>query len=72
MKVLVFRESRGGEVHRDAFTRQYDAAALGEDSRLDRNIDGITGATMSVNAVNLQVRLALLLDRMVQEKKRDG
>lgn len=72
VRVLVFRESRGGEVHRDAFTRQYDAAALGEDSRLDRNIDGITGATMSVDAVNLQVRLALLLDRMVQEKKRDG
>ena len=63
LRVLVFRESRGGEVHREAFTRQYDKAALEDNYRLDRHIDSITGATMSVNAVNRQARLALLLDR---------
>ena len=72
VKVLVFRESRGGEVHREAFTSQYRDSSLREGSDLDRNIDGITGATMSVDAVNLQVRLALLLDGMVREKNRDG
>lgn len=66
LRVLVFRESRGGEVHREAFTRQYDQAALDNNYRLDRNIDGITGATMSVNAVNRQARLALLLDRLTR------
>lgn len=66
LRVLVFRESRGGEVHREAFTRQYDQAALADNYRLDRNIDGITGATMSVNAVNRQARLALLLDRLTR------
>lgn len=72
VSVLVFRESRGGEVHREAFVRQYREAALDADNRLDRHIDGITGATMSVSAVNRQVSLALLLDRMVRERDRDG
>lgn len=71
LRVLVFRESRGGEVHREAFVRQYEQAVLDSKSRLDRNIDGITGATMSVNAVNQQARLALLLDRLAGEKSND-
>ena len=70
--VLVFRESRGAEVHRGAFTRQYANAALESDNSLDRYIDGITGATMSVSAVNRQVKLALLLDQVVREKSDDN
>lgn len=62
VRVLVFRESRGGEVHRQAFTRQFDAAVLQSDGSLDRPIDGITGATLSVQALNRQVKLALYLD----------
>jgi hypothetical protein len=71
VRVLVFRESRGSEVHRDAFTRQYVNAELEDDQSLDRYIDGITGATMSVSAVNRQVKLALLLDEVVREKADD-
>jgi hypothetical protein len=68
VRVLVFRESRGSEVHRNAFTRQYDSAALKENNKLDRHIDGITGATLSVYALNRQVKLALLLDSMATGK----
>jgi len=64
VRVLVFRESRGGEVHREAFVRQYDAARLTADDTLDRSIDGITGATLSVYALNRQVKLALYLDEV--------
>lgn len=71
VRVLVFRESRGGEVHREVFTRQYQHASLDEKGRLDQGVDGITGATMSVNAVNRQVRLALLLDQLVEESNSD-
>ncbi|MEE4217614.1 MAG: FMN-binding protein [Xanthomonadales bacterium] len=71
LRVLVFRESRGGEVHREAFVRQYQQAALDGKFRLDRDVDGITGATMSVNAVNRQARLALLLDRLARETSSD-
>jgi hypothetical protein len=72
VRVLVFRESRGGEVHRSAFTRQYEQATLQGDDGLDRRIDGITGATLSVWAVNRQVKLALLLDRIAGEGADDG
>lgn len=72
VRVLIFRESRGGEVHREAFTSQYQQAGLDDKGRLDQGIDGITGATMSVSAVNSQVRLALMLDRVVREKNGDA
>lgn len=71
VRVLVFRESRGSEVHRRAFVRQYDNATLDQDKALDRPIDGITGATLSVWAVSRQVKLALLLDRAARENSRD-
>ena len=58
-------------MHREAFVLQYDKAALDGSARLDRKIDGITGATLSVHALNRQVKLALLLDRMVREKAGD-
>jgi hypothetical protein len=71
VRVLIFRESRGAEVNRSAFTSQYESASLGEDHSLDRNIDGITGATLSVWALNRQVKLALLLDRFAKRETDD-
>jgi hypothetical protein len=71
VRVLIFRESRGSEVHRPAFTLQYQDAVLDNDNSLDRYIDGITGATMSVGALNRQVKLALLLDKVTREKADD-
>lgn len=58
LKILEFRESRGWEVRYPFFTEQFDAVGLGADQRLNRPIDGISGATLSVGAVQ---RLALYL-----------
>ncbi|MGV6859580.1 MAG: FMN-binding protein [bacterium] len=63
--VLAFRESRGWEVQQPFFTRQFQQAALNEKRQLDRSIDGITGATLSVRALRKQARLALFLDQKV-------
>lgn len=60
VKVLAFRESRGGEVRYPFFTKQFVAAGLKDGDRLDRSIDGITGATLSVWAVTKVSRLALI------------
>lgn len=60
VQVLAFRESRGGEVRFPFFTGQFANSSLKEGDRLDRNIDGITGATLSVWAVTRATRLALL------------
>lgn len=65
VRVLIFRESRGFEVRYPAFTRQFEGAHLATDSKLDRHIDGISGATLSVAALTKLARLALLLHQHV-------
>lgn len=62
MRVLIFRESRGDEVRYPFFTRQFEGAELKPDMRLDRHIDAISGATLSVRALERLARLALYLD----------
>jgi hypothetical protein len=62
MRVLIFRESRGDEVRYPFFTRQFEGAELKSDMRLDRHIDAISGATLSVRALERLARLALYLD----------
>ena len=61
VKVLVYRESRGWEVKSPAFTAQFFGAKLDSGKKLDREIDGISGATLSVRALQKLTRLALLL-----------
>ena len=54
--VLVYRESRGGEVRRSRFLRQYQGKSTGDPIRINRDIINITGATLSVRALNFGVR----------------
>jgi len=62
IRVLAFRESRGWEVRYPFFTDQFHDALLTPERKLDRRIDGITGATLSVRAMTNMARVALLLD----------
>tara|TARA_R110002167_G_scaffold187612_5_gene388910 strand:- start:2194 stop:2700 length:507 start_codon:yes stop_codon:yes gene_type:complete len=66
VKVLAYRESRGGEIQQRAFTRQYADAELNE-QKLDRHIDGISGATLSVRAMTSVVTLALYLTQFINQ-----
>ena len=68
VRVLVFRESRGWEVRHAFFTDQFNQAGLKTDMELDRTIDNISGATLSVRAVSKLARVALLLDQEVNAK----
>lgn len=65
IKVLIFRESRGWEVRYDSFADQFSGAKLTETLELDRSINNISGATLSVRAVTKLARLALLLHNSV-------
>jgi hypothetical protein len=69
VKILVFRESRGWEVRHDFFTDQFKQATLKENHQLDRSIDNISGATLSVRAVRKQAQIALLLDQHINTEK---
>jgi len=63
VRVLVYRESRGMEVRYPAFVEQFKGAILIPGNRLDRSIDGISGATLSVGAMERMARLALYFDQ---------
>lgn len=62
-QVLIYRESRGEEIHLPAFLRQFTGAHL-DGEHLSNKIDGITGATMSVDAMQRMARAALVLDQL--------
>lgn len=62
-RVLIYRETRGWEVRLPAFLRQFSGATLTPALELDRSIDNISGATLSVNALRRLARLALYYHR---------
>ena len=62
IQVLAFRESRGWEIRYPFFTDQFSGVTLTEEHKLDRIIDGISGATLSVTAMKELARLALYFD----------
>ena len=63
IRVLAFRESRGWEIKHEFFTRQFQGVGLDKSLRLNSVIDGISGATLSVRAMNNVSRLVLYLSR---------
>lgn len=71
VKVLIFRESRGWEVRHNFFSNQFKQAALTEGHQLTINIDNISGATLSVRAIEKLSRIALLLDSTIHKKIKD-
>lgn len=61
LRVMAYRENRGGEVVAASFTDQFNGAALATDHSLDTEIDGISGATLSVRALTRLANIALFL-----------
>lgn len=66
--ILAYRESRGGEVRHANFLKQYQGASLQQDAQLNKTIDGISGATLSVRAVGRMARLALYFDQISRQQ----
>ena len=67
-KVLIYREGRGMEVRYPAFLNQFKGAKLGDKNHLDQKIDSISGATLSVYAMQRMARAALYFDRLSRTK----
>jgi len=59
--VMVYRESRGGDVRRKRFLSQYRGKRLTDPIRINKDIINVTGATLSVRSMNAQVRKALAI-----------
>lgn len=57
--ILVYREPYGGEVAYESWRRQFRGKSASDTLEVGRQIRGISGATISVNAVTAGVRRAL-------------
>lgn len=57
--VMVYRESRGGEVERKRFLHQYLGKKEADPLRINYDIINVTGATMSVRAMSRGVKKVL-------------
>ena len=66
LKVLIYRESHGWEVKHSFFTDRFRGAASEPDGGLDRSVDHIAGATLSVDALKRVAELALYLHAQVR------
>ena len=68
--VLVFRESRGSEIHNESYTKQFIDCQLTERNKLSKEVDGITGATLSANAMKKTATLALYLNKIANSNSK--
>ena len=68
VRVLIYRESHGWEVRHEFFVDQFKGLKLDRENELSQPIDGISGATLSVNALRNLARLALFLDGKIQRE----
>jgi hypothetical protein len=71
LKVLTYRESHGWEVKHNFFTDQFKNAKLSPKHKLDKRIDNISGATMSVDAIHNVSKLALFLHSQVIDNEKE-
>jgi len=65
--VMVYRETRGGEITQKRFLAQYQGKRSSDVLLLNRDIVGITGATLSVNGANRAVHKALSVLELVYQ-----
>lgn len=63
--VMAYREVRGGEITERRFLAQYKGKRSTDPIQLDRDIVGITGATLSVRGANRAVHKALAVLELV-------
>jgi hypothetical protein len=68
VEILVYRESRGGEVRRARFLRQYRGKTDDDAIRTSRDILNVAGATLSVTALNHGVKRILATLSLLAER----
>ncbi|WP_339864725.1 FMN-binding protein [Paremcibacter congregatus] len=68
LTVLTYRESHGSEIRFPAYSNQFNDVTLKDNLRLSKPINGISGATLSTNAMKKVSRLALYLHHKLMEE----
>lgn len=55
VKILIYREDRGGEIASKRWLKQFIGKSIEQSVKLDDNIAGISGATISANSITVQI-----------------
>ncbi len=61
VEIMVYREPRGDEVRDARFRKQFEGRTAQDPMRLDRDIDAVSGATISSASIAVGVRRAAVL-----------
>ena len=56
VSVLLYRENYGGEIASKRFLKQFEGKSNGQEMEYNQDIDGISGATISVQAITRAVK----------------
>jgi Na+-translocating ferredoxin:NAD+ oxidoreductase RnfG subunit len=67
VNLLVYRETQGHEIANPQWRKQFEGKSLSDPLRLKKDIDSITGATMSSRAVTKGVKKVLAVFQVVRE-----
>ena len=67
--MLVYREQIGYEIKYPSFLVKFNDMQINNKFRLTRNIDNISGATLSVQSMDRMARTALILDNISNDNK---
>lgn len=65
IKIMVYRERIGSQVRKRRFLRQFIGKTKADRLQIDRDIDGISGATVSSWSVSTAVKKALLIAEFI-------
>ena len=56
VSVLLYKENYGGEIASKRFLRQFEGKSNGQNMKFNQDIDGISGATLSVQSITHAVK----------------
>ncbi|MEE9431778.1 MAG: FMN-binding protein [Melioribacteraceae bacterium] len=71
VEIVKYREEHGGEVENKSWLSQFSNKSFQSPLKLDEDIDGISGATISVKAITKGVKRLLHFINNLKENERD-
>ena len=65
VRVLIYREDHGGEIASKSWLKQFEGKSPKDAKDLAQSIDGISGATMSCDAITKEIQKSLITIRNI-------
>ena len=60
VRVLIYREDHGGEIANKRWLKQFEGKSIKNIKNLSKQINGISGATLSCNAITSEIKNSLI------------